>query len=225
LRRRWDPTRTVFTDIYRERAWGRGESISGPGSDAEQTRAIRGALPALLARLEVRTLLDLPCGDFHWMSRVPLEGVRYLGADIVAPLIRDNARRHGREGREFLRLDLLRDDLPRADLVLCRDCLVHLGFADVARALDNLARSGASYLLTTHFPGTERNEEIETGDWRPLNLEAAPFHFPPPLEALPEECTLEGGAHADKVLALWRLEELAAPDARWRACARGGSSS
>ena len=43
-----------------------------------------------------------------------------------------------------------------------------------------MARSGIPYLLTTTFPGAAANEEIVTGDWRVLNLEAPPFGLPPP---------------------------------------------
>ncbi len=206
-RMRTDPTRHVFTDIYRRKAWGEGDSVSGPGSDAEQTRAVVEALPGLIRELEVSSMLDVPCGDFHWMSTVPLEGIRYTGADIVKELIGRNRREYAREGVDFECLDLLNDRLPAVDLVLCRDCLVHLPLEQVGQALSNLRRSGSRYLLTTHFPASEHNAEIEMGDWRPLNLERPPFDLPPPLRAIQEGCTLEEGRHGDKVLGLWRLDE------------------
>ena len=106
-------------------------------------------------------------------------------------------------------LDLTRDALPPADLLLCRDCLVHLSYADIRRALANVARSGIPYVLTTTFPGAKANEDIVTGDWRVINLEAAPFGFPPPLHLLNEGCTEAGGLFADKSLGLWRTEALA----------------
>jgi hypothetical protein len=100
------------------------------------------------------------------------------------------------------------DPLPEADLLLCRDCLVHLSFADIGRALSNVLRSGLPYLLTTTFPECEVNEDIVTGDWRPLNLELEPFGFPPPSELLNERCSEAGGLFADKSLGLWQLAEL-----------------
>jgi hypothetical protein len=36
---------------------------------------------------DVKSLLDIPCGDFHWMRRVNLQGLSYVGADIVRELI------------------------------------------------------------------------------------------------------------------------------------------
>src|SRR5438046_7814005 len=67
-----------FTDIYRHRGFGGADSASGPGSDLAQTQSIRDALPELLRELGVRTLLDIPCGDYHWMRQVPLRLKRYI---------------------------------------------------------------------------------------------------------------------------------------------------
>ncbi len=203
--------RERFTHIFRANLWG-SESVSGSGSEAEQTRELRTRLPELLARFGVRTLLDLPCGDFGWLSGVDLGVDKYIGADIVAELVTRNAERYGDGGaREFRTLDLIGDPLPRADAVLCRDCLVHLSNADIGRAVSNLRRSGSRYLLTTTFVELTRNSDISTGDWRPLNLCREPFGFPEPLAVLLEGCTENDGAYADKALALWEISTLPGP--------------
>ena len=70
--------------------------------------------------------------------RLAVEDVARLlktGIDIVEPLIVDNARRHATANRRFLCLDMTRADLPTADLILCRDGLVHLSFADASAAM------------------------------------------------------------------------------------------
>lgn len=224
-RMRRNPTEYVFTDIFERRLWGAGDSVSGPGSNRAETRAIAEALPALISELDVDRLLDLPCGDFHWMSAVERQGWSYIGGDIVKPLIEGNRARYSAPDVEFQHLDLLKSELPQADLILCRDCLVHFSFADLSLALTRLMESRATYLLTTHFPGCEQNVDISTGEWRALNFEIAPFEFPAPLRVLSEECRLEDGAHEDKVLALWRIEDLARVDAKWRTWASCASSS
>ena len=106
--------------------------------------------------------------------------------------------------------DLARDDLPRADVILCRDCLVQFSFEDIQAALRNFKRSQSLYLLTTTFIEFQTNLDIETGGWRRLNLERPPFHFPPPLKAIDEKCLHTRGIYADKRLALWRLVDIAA---------------
>ena len=199
----------AFRHAYATNHWAGAESPSGPGSSFEQTDAIRRGLPALCRRLEVRTLLDLPCGDCSWMATIDLGVERYIGADFLPELIEANRRRYAGSGREFQVLDLLSSPLPAADLVLCRDCLVHLSFADINRAIANLRKARALYLLTTTFPAQSTNEDIHTGDWRPLNLEVAPFHWPPPQDILIEGCTEGSGLFADKSLGLWRVDALA----------------
>jgi hypothetical protein len=199
------PLAERFDHIVRINLWGAG-SRSGLGSELAATRRLRAALPAFLGRHGVRSLLDVPCGDFGWLSTVDL-GVSYTGADIVPSLVEENERRYGGSstGRRFLKLDLTKDALPRTDLVLCRDCLVHLSFENIHRAIDNIRASGARYLLTTTFLDHEANSDIEDGDWRMLNLEREPFYLPPPVDVLVEYCEEGDGAYADKALGLWEL--------------------
>lgn len=200
-----------FAHIYETNLWGSDESISGAGSVLEQTGALRAQLPVLLRELQVTSMLDLPCGDFGWMRDVDLSGVEYLGGDIVPDLIARHQREFGGTGRRFAVLDVTRDPLPEVDLVFCRDCLVHLSAQHIWDAIANLKASGSQWLLTTTFPEHPENHDIDDGDWRLLNLERAPFHFPPPTATLNEACTEHDGAFADKSLGLWRIAEL--PDA------------
>ena len=200
----------AFRHALTRNHWAGPESPSGPGASLEQTAAVRKGLPALIRRIGVETLLDLPCGDCSWMSSVDLGSTRYIGGDLLPELIAENARRRASARREFLVLDLLSSALPAADLVLCRDCLVHLAFADIARAIDNLRASRITWLLTTTFPDQATNEDIRTGDWRPLSLERAPFNWPAPVELVNEQCTEGSGVFADKSLGLWRIDTLPA---------------
>jgi glycosyltransferase involved in cell wall biosynthesis len=198
----------VFGRFFRENLWG-AASVSGPGSTAWPTAIIREAVPALLRELAVETLLDAPCGDFNWLSTCALPA-RYIGCDVVGELVDELRRRHGGPGRRFERLDLTRDPLPAADLVLCRDCLGHLPFADARAAIANFRASGARYLLATTFPHWSHNRDIAArGDWRPLNLEHAPFALGPPLR-LVAEVNVEDPRFADKSLGLWELNPPAA---------------
>src|SRR5439155_6154197 len=113
-------------------------------------------------------ILDAPCGDFFWMNKVELGVENYVGGDIVKELIEVNEVNHGGQNRRFIVLDLIRDRPPRADLVLCRDALVHFSFRDIDRAIQNLKESGSTFLLTTTFTNVTKSVDILTGDWRPL---------------------------------------------------------
>ena len=132
---------------------------------------------------------------------------------ITSEIIERDTEWYAGPRRRFVLCDLVDDPLPKADLILCRDCLVHLPYAETRRAIDNFRRSGAIWLLTTTFTGDRTNHDIAIGDWRPINLERAPYGFPRPVEVINEESDEvdeELGAFPDKSLALWRLADLPA---------------
>ena len=196
----------IFGRMYTRNSWGNIESVSGGGSDLEQTRAIRREIPSVAETLGIRTMLDAPCGDYNWMQRVRLALDEYIGADVVPELIEENARRYGSATRRFVVLDICHDELPTVDLILCRDCLVHLPLQLAAEAVRNFARSGSRYLLATTYPGiVARNKPLLiTGNWRPLDLTLPPFSLPEPLRLINEECT-ESDDFPQKSLGLWDL--------------------
>lgn len=198
--------RETFQHIYAANHWSGSSSVSGEGASADQTRRLQLALPGLLEEFKIGVLLDLPCGDFSWMSAVALPpSTKYIGADVVPEIISSHRERYETARRQFVILDLIRDALPAADLLFCRDCLVHLSFADIFGALANIKRGQVKYLLTTTFTQCEENEDITTGDWRVLNLERPPFNFPPPLRLIDEQCSEGGQAFRDKSLGLWEV--------------------
>jgi len=193
----------VFTHIYEINLWGSSESVSGSGSTLEGTKLIRQELPRIINQFSIQSILDVPCGDFNWMNHVPLE-IPYIGVDIVKPLISKVQHTYQSEKRKFLHLDLTKDELPNADLVLCRDCLVHLSISNIFLALKNIKRSGAKYLLTTTYPTINFNAEIINGAWRPLNLMLPPFNFPAPLLVYNEGHAVDKA----KAIALWEIKNL-----------------
>ena len=82
----------IFTEIYRNNSWGGKDSVSGTGSDAHQTKTITRELQNLFDEYNISTMLDIPCGDFHWMKKVVLNRIDYIGADIVEELIQKKHR-------------------------------------------------------------------------------------------------------------------------------------
>jgi Methyltransferase domain len=199
-----------FERIHDTNLWGASASISGLGSETDATATLRADLPGLLRMLGVKSLLDAPCGDAGWINAADL-GVTMIGIDIVPELIaRLSARaRQGEIKGNYRLADITRDALPRCDAILCRDCLVHLSFANIDRALENFRRSGAIWLITTTFPDWQTNADCEDGDWRALNFERAPFSWGPPVALLNENCLEAGGGWRDKSLGVWRLSEIA----------------
>lgn len=202
-----------FSSVYEKNIFSGSVSRSGEGSDMVQTAIIRRDLPKLVEELGIKTFLDAPCGDWYWMREVDLPVERYIGLDIVEALVEKNQKIFGSEKVSFQCINLAVGDLPKADLVFSRDCLVHLSFADALKIIANFKRSGAKYLLTTTFTSRMKNEDLGDGFWRPLNKQLAPFNFPEPIRLINEGCTEANNLFKDKCLGLWRLQDISLPEA------------
>lgn len=199
---------STFTPFYTQNLWGDDESVSGPGSSLKSTAKLRRELPKLLQAIGARTLLDAPCGDFNWMKETQLGVEHYIGIDVVPDLVARNRKLYGNDQTQFLLRDLTCDKLPRADVILCRDCLIHFSYRDFAAAIKNFKRSGSTYLLTNSYPRWLCNSDISTGDFRPINVREPPFDFPPPLKHIQEKFQSEEVLFFGKILGVWKLSDL-----------------
>ena len=103
---------------------------------------------------------------------------------------------------------MLSDTLPRADAILCRDCLVHLSFANIGRALERLKASRSRLFIATTFTDHESNENVAYGDWWMLNLQRIPFNFPAPIAIFVEGLSEANGGYSDKSLGVWQIKNL-----------------
>jgi len=136
------------------------------------------------------------------MRYVNLGPVSYIGVDVVPDLIDRNRRLYEGELRRFDLLDISRDRLPDANVILCRDCLIHLSFTRIQETISNFKKTTATHLLCTTHTSVLENKDCEDGGWRSLNLQLPPFNFPPPSKMIVEDEEL------GKCLGVWRLDNL-----------------
>lgn len=210
-------TAQIFRHHCEVNEWGSRESVSGPGSTPRYTENIPRMIPPLVRDLEVRRILDAPCGDYHWFRMIRWETeIDYIGGDIVEALVARNQSLYDGTNRKFVCLDIVRDILPQADLWLCRDCFFHLSNRDILLAVDNFLRSDIRYLLTTTHLNCDRNHDIASGAFRLLNLELPPFSFGRPSRVIDD--WIEG--YPVRYLALWERDTLASSLASNRAFQR-----
>lgn len=186
---------------------GLPETKCGAGSTLANTSNIRAWLPGLFKQLRVVDLLDIPCGDFNWMSRTDLSSVNYIGCDCDPQHCESTRSRSSMPSsfnprkKTVVELDMIDDPLPRADLMLCRDFFQHLPNVDIADAIENFIDSYIPWMLCTSHDNVD-NDDIElAGMFRPLNLTSCPFSFPAPQK------WVEDGS--GRILGLWnRLDIL-----------------
>ena len=201
-----------FIDIYHQNIFGGTESRSGNGSTLVQTAVIRDQIPLLFKELNIKSVLDAPCGDFNWMKEIMKQSpnIQYTGLDIVPDLVEANRKSYASDSVKFRVESIVTDNLPRADLIICRDCLVHMPIDHALKAVERFRKSGAKYLLCTTFTRREKNnEEFIRGLWRALNMEKQPFDLGPASKLINENCTEAGDFLADKCLGLWDLQKTA----------------
>ncbi|MCY4140052.1 MAG: hypothetical protein OXF56_17520 [Rhodobacteraceae bacterium] len=117
---------------------------------------------------------------------VPELGIEYIGGDIVKEMVVRNQQKFGANNISFRHLNIVKDPLPASDLMMVRDCLLHLSYRDIFGFLENFCSSDIGLLLTTtHLPDDGENHDIHTGRGRLIYLFSPPFFFPqPPLHRL-----------------------------------------
>ena len=169
-----------FNLIYQENHWSSAESISGDGSEIAYTKNLRSWLIKKINELDVKKLVDAPCGDFNWMKLVTQEvNIDYIGIDIVKDIIATNNNLYQNSNINFDVGNICKDALPACDLLMVRDCLFHLSFEDINKFLENISNLEYKYLLTTTHKLNEEylNTDIKSGDFRHINLFNKPFNF------------------------------------------------
>jgi len=201
----------IFTKTYEENGFKGRASKSGTGSDLENVQDLIPRLAEFFNANNIKSLVDAPCGDFNWMPNVlKMSGIKeYRGYDIVPQLIEDNKKNF--PGIHFEQKDIVIDgQFGKADILFCRDCLVHLSYASAKKVIQNFFYSDIKYFMATTFTNDDRaNADFEDGtNWVPMNLMKAPFFLPEPLVIINEGYTGNDGDFADKSLAVWEKTDL-----------------
>jgi SAM-dependent methyltransferase len=153
---------------------------SGPGSRLEENTEMIEFLECFIRVKKIKTILDIGCGDWQYMQAVDLQGCKYIGIDCVQSVVDADTAKFGNENVEFRCGDILECEFPPADMVIIKDVVIHLtnaqifklwervkGYKHVIFVFDDKASNPAAY-----------KDEIETGDFRSLDLHAEPFKFP-----------------------------------------------
>ncbi len=175
-----------FELIYKTNFWSSKESVSGLGSEYKNTINIRKEIITLIKRYNVESILDAPCGDFNWIKSILNKNLNYIGGDIVKNLIDINNNNYKNENINFIPLDITMDKLPKVDLMICRDCLIHLSFKNIGLFFKNFINSDIKYLLLTSYKLKDYkkkiiNIDITDGEFREIDLSEHPFYLSKPI--------------------------------------------
>jgi len=213
----------IFSNIYKNYGFGNTESHSGPGSTLEETKILREEIKILILKKNIKSVVDIPCGDFHWMKEISNVFESYTGGDIVEQAIIENNQKYGNEKIKFINFDLINDEIPECDLLIVRDVIGHLPLEDGKKVIKNILKSKCKYLLSTTWAKKindswtkcgpndvhRENEGVEYGRFYPVNLMSSPFNLPEADIYLEEDVKVDNWDNGNrKVLALWNLEKI-----------------
>lgn len=197
-----DNREEIFTNIYKNNSWVSNESVSGKGSELAAAANILQRLPLLLRKYGIKTIVDAPCGDYNWFRKLDYKFDSYYGIDIVKDIIVNNQNKYQNGNTIFVQGDILTYPIPKADLILCRDCCIHLTFDEIKLCISNFKKSGSKYLLMTNYENICDNSNIITGQFREINLLCSPFNLNDYIDKIKD------GEVDSKYLYLWNLEDI-----------------
>ena len=205
----------IFTSIYNNYGFGSTESRSGPGSTLDETKSIREKLVELINEKNIKSVIDIPCGDWNWMKEISENFDFYIGGDIVDECVTSNNEKYGSDKIKFLNIDLLTDEIPEGDLLIVRDVIGHYPIEDGDLILKNILKSKCKYLLTTttynilNKKSIYKNKTIDVGRHYMVNLMENPFNFPKPISFIEEIPRIDGYDNGErKVLGLWEIKDI-----------------
>lgn len=166
---------------------GAFKSASGPGSSREAASASLKLIDEVVVSYEVKSILDLGCGDWNWMNAAKWRQrpkIAYEGWEAHVGLVEYLVSSFGNERTKFFLRDANVHAFPSADLVICRDVLFHLPISTGVELAKRI-RAARALFISTSFPSIERNDDIVPNSQIPgwghylVNLDIEPFHFGP----------------------------------------------
>jgi hypothetical protein len=166
---------SVFENIYQKNIWGvRGGFGSGPGSLPKNTITYREFLQNFIKKNNIKSVLDAGSGDWQFSKLINWSGINYIGIDIVPALTEENTKKYSQKNIKFYTKNLVKDDLPKADLIILKDVLQHLSYQKIFKFLPKLKKYKFALLINDFG---HNNTDCKDGDFRTLNLKKYPFNL------------------------------------------------
>ncbi|MBI4120774.1 MAG: class I SAM-dependent methyltransferase [Parcubacteria group bacterium] len=164
----------LFDEIYKKHKWLFG---SGTGSIAALNRPYITFINTILKKhTDIRTVVDIGCGDWQIGRNLELGDREYIGCDVSRFILEKTKAKFSAPKRQFIHLDAVTDELPDGDLVIVRDVLQHLSHKEVGRVLSKLEKYKYVIIQNDIRGGGTKNRDIQTGEFRPLDITAPPFN-------------------------------------------------
>lgn len=166
----------LFDNIYRFGIWNDNLSsipLSGPGSSLVNTEETRQFIDTIVTTYEIKSVVDLGCGDVNWVSQTKAFSLDYTGIDISSFIIEKDREKYPE--KSFLIKDITKDEIPEADLFICRDVLFHLSIKDILLLFEN-SKGKFKYILFENNTNETNDDKFNEYHFCPRNLFLEPFN-------------------------------------------------
>lgn len=166
----------AFTLVYEDKVWGDG---SGIGSQPKNAIPYLDIQQQLLFDDKIQSIVDLGCGDWQLMKELTIPNNKsYIGYDLVETIIQENRRKFERKNIHFVQIDSLADlKNVTADLLILKDVMHHWPNQHIQYAIDSIIPNYKYALIINDYKPIAKNEDIEFGQFRPLDLSKSPFRL------------------------------------------------
>lgn len=176
----------TFTFIYENKIWGDNQNqeyngSSGTGSDVDYNKYVYiPFLKNFINDQKIKNIVDLGCGDFRCGKLIYEDlDIKYTGYDVYKKIADYNIKNHTSDKYSFIHLDFcnFKEDIKEADLYILKDVIQHWSIKDIYEFLDYLTeKKNFKYLLICNCCNQNYNDEdINNGEWRPLNSDYYPL--------------------------------------------------
>jgi len=168
--------KSVFENIYKTCGWGNG---SGPGSTIEYNVDYVGVLKRLFDDLEIKSVVDIGCGDWQFSRHIDFNQINYTGIDVVEQLIQTNTQLFSKPNIHFVCLDIIQnpESVPESDLIILKDVVQHWPTKTIIKILTTVKSKAKYILLVNCCHQNDPLDDINLGEYRPLSHTMYPLQL------------------------------------------------
>lgn len=166
----------LFDEKYKIGGWQ--NKGSGNGSVDKNTIEYRKILHFFIEKYNIKTCLDIGCGDFQIMRHIYKLFSFYRGIDVSSICIENNKIKYEDDTHMFEHRNILDElfQIPDYELVIVKDVFQHMPNEDIILALDRISKF--QYAIIVNDRGLNKKRRISVGGYAGLDILAPPFLFP-----------------------------------------------
>lgn len=179
----YPPPMDYFKTIYKNNLWNSEQGTSsGPGSTIEYATPYIIFLKEFVTKNQIKSILDVGCGDFNLMKHFDFTNIQYTGIDIVEELIDQNQMLYSKSNITFQSIPIhYFTYTEHYDLIICKDVLQHWSIESVRSFLKRI--KNFNYCLLTNdyknsnYSNKTHNTLILDSEYTTVDLQIPPYNL------------------------------------------------